>query len=142
VSELYDEARAYLTSHRWCAGIRQGFVGIAVGGVVGVFLFHIDPAKTEVEEWLWIVVGDVPPAYLVVDQAGNPARALDAYISEMTVWVHAVREGESVDEVIPVLTRDGGAVVEETAENAEMLAGRLEFLEERILSDYRDDLSL
>ena len=135
VSELYEEARAYLTSHRWCAGIRQGFVGIAVGAILGVFLLHIDPTKRDVDEWLWAVVGDIPPAYLVVDQAANPACALDAYISEMTLWVQAVRNGEPVDEVIPVLTRDGGAVLEETAENAEMLAGRLEFLGEAILSD-------
>jgi hypothetical protein len=59
----------------------------------------------------------------------------------MREWVRAVRKEERVDEVIPVLTRDGGAAIEETTENADMLAGRLEFLAERILVDYDDDLS-
>jgi hypothetical protein len=139
--ELYEEAVSFLVSHSWCAGIHQGFVGIAVGGVIGTFLFRIAPARADVDEWLWVVVGDAPPAYLVIDEASNPARALDAYIREMSEWVRAVRNGDPVDDVIPVLARGGSEVVDETVENADMLAGRLDFLAERILSEYSADLS-
>jgi hypothetical protein len=111
-----------------------------VGGVVVVLLFRIVPAREDVDEWLWVVVGDVPPAYLVTDDAPNPASALDGYIGEMERWVAAVRAGQPVDDLIPVGTVDGAAQLEPTVERADEIESRLRFLTEEILVHHADDL--
>jgi hypothetical protein len=68
-----------------------------------------------------VIVGDVPPAYLVTDECKNPAEALDSYIEEMSKWIELAREGKSSSEVIPVN-------VPATPENAEKLHVRLEMI--------------
>jgi hypothetical protein len=89
----------------------------------------------EVDQWIWVIVGDLPPAYLTTDECPNPATALDGYIGAMLEWVDAAQKGKSVAELIPVN-------VPATKKHAKMLKTRLEFLDERILSEYQDDLKV
>ena len=66
LQEMLQRAYAYLSAFSWCRAIRECYAGdIAIGKVVLVLLFRIDPAREGVDEWLWVVVGDVPPAHLV-----------------------------------------------------------------------------
>jgi hypothetical protein len=132
---LATKATDFLSSFRWCTSVVESFVGLAVAGVIGVFLFRIRPAEPDVDEWLWVVVGDVPPAYLVVDDAPSPTAALEAYISEMQQWVDAVKAGAPTDELIPVN-------VPATREFADMLESRLQFLQQRVLKEFGDDSKL
>lgn len=131
---LAQKATDFVTSFRWVRSIRGSYEGLSIAGVVGVFLFNIEPSQAGVDEWLWVVVGDVPPAYLVADDAPNPAKALRVYVQEMQRWVDAVQAGRSVAELIPVN-------VPPTKEYAAMLQSRLKFLRERVLSDYAEDLA-
>lgn len=132
---MLDEAKRYLLSFDWCAAIRETYMGrdFGIGGILAVFLFRITPAGDHVDEWLWVIVGDVPPAYITTEDAPNPACALDGYIGAMREWVDAAMSGRSVDSLIPVN-------VSPTPELAEQLKGRLNFLDKKILSYYQDDL--
>lgn len=125
---LLEKAKAFMLHHRWCVAIEACYVGIAIEGVVGVFLFRIDPGASGADEWLWAVVGDLPFAYLVTDDASTPRAALAAYIREMREWVDAAKNSRPVDQLIPV-------GVSPTVEHAENLARRLDFLEQRIVRD-------
>lgn len=58
---LADEAHSFLTAFRWCRSVRESFLAFGVAGVIGVFLFRIEPATAGVDDTLWVVVGDVPP---------------------------------------------------------------------------------
>jgi hypothetical protein len=91
VSALATRAREYLASFRWCGQVSGVYVGAAVPPMLGLFLVEIVPTSPDVDRWLWVVVGDLPPAYLVTDDAPDSAGALEAYDSEMSAWVHAVR---------------------------------------------------
>src|SRR5262245_29472793 len=102
IQSLFNDARDYLEAFSWCARIREAYLGIAIAGVVGTFLFRIEPVGQGVDEWIWVVVGDLPPAYIALENAPNPACALDAYIGEMEKWVAAAKAGESVNDLIPV----------------------------------------
>ena len=128
-----QEARDYLEYFDWCLEIVDAYVGIFFAGVVGIFLFRILPSRSDVDEWVWVVVGDIPPAYITCEDAPNAACALDGYIGAMTEWVEAASSGKSVTDLIPVN-------VPATPENAEALKRRLEFLDEKILSSFQDDL--
>lgn len=123
---LADEARSFITSFRWCRAVRESFLAFGVGRIIGVFLFRIEPAELGVDETLWVVVGDMPSAYLVCDDATDWRGALRGYIYEMRRWVEAVRSGGSLDDIIPVRA-------DPTREHAEMLASRFDVIEEQMI---------
>lgn len=123
--EMATEAHEFMSEQEWCERIDQQYLAYGVGGVVAVFLFQITPRSEDVDSCLWVIVGDLPPAFIVVDDNPTAADALDGYCSEMEAWVEAVELGESVDELIPV----NGAP---SSDNAEQLKGRLGFLRSEI----------
>ena len=133
LKQMLEEAKNYVLSFTWCEGIEASYFGLGVGGVVAVFLFRITHSRTDVDDWVWVVVGDLPPAFITCENAPNAACALDGYIGAMKDWVDAIRRGVSVSELIPVNAPA-------TPEYADMLESRLQFLRTKILSCYQDDL--
>jgi len=132
LEEMFNWARAYLESFDWCAGIVEAWFGLGVGRVVAVFLFKIIPRPAEVDEWIWVIVGNLPPAYIVIDDAPNPACALNAYMIEMKSWIAAIKSGSSVADLIPVNAPP-------TIDNTNDLEGRLGFIKREILAPFYGD---
>ncbi|CDX57029.1 conserved hypothetical protein [Mesorhizobium plurifarium] len=124
------EARQYLEFYNWVLSVKGEYFGYGAEGIIYIFLFEIEPGRPEVNRWIWAIVGDVPPAFLPADDAATPFEVLDGYIGALEEWVEAAREGKSVAELISVN-------VDATLANAEMLAGRLKFLDERILPELK-----
>lgn len=129
------KAEQFITSFSWCDDVERCYGGIVVPSVIGTFLFEIRTTISDVDRVLWVIVGDVPPAYLVVDEAANPAMALKKYIELMSEWVAAAEEGRTVEELIPVN-------VPPTKEYAARLKTRLAFLRDRVLPDYSEDMAV
>jgi hypothetical protein len=127
VRQFADEARAFVASHDWCARVTDVRLAWACAGVLGVFQVQLEPSRPGVDQRLWVVVGDLPTAYLVQDDASTWREALGAYVTEMSRWVDAVNQGDPLDDVIPV-------PIEPTQEHAKMLADRLAFIEQSILA--------
>jgi len=128
---MADGAANFLKSFPWCKKILTSYFGDGFGGVVGVFLFHIEPTREDIDKWLWVVFGDVPPAFLVIDRARKPSRALECYIEEVSRWVELAKQGRSSTKVIPVL-------VPATPENAVDIESRLKMLREVIVPAFRE----
>jgi hypothetical protein len=126
--KLLDEAKEFVGRFKWCKEVRDAYFGIGVAGVVGVFLLQIDNAASRDDDWLWVIVGDIPPAYLVVDDNVSPRAALASYVRLMRQWVAAASRGKPVGKLIPVN-------VTPTAKNAETLRTRLDYLEREFLGD-------
>lgn len=122
---MHAEAVRFLSAKQWCTEVEECWYGFGVGGVVAIFLFRIVPAG-HADEWLWVIVGDLPTVYLVADDAPTPAQALETYIQLMNEWIAAVRTGGSLEDVYPVLAPAD-------REHAEMLAARTDFLGREIL---------
>jgi len=127
---MADGAAKFLQCFPWCKKIRSTYFGDGYGGIVGVFLFHIEPSRDGVDEWLWVVFGDVPPAFLVIDQSMMPSQALQSYIGEISKWVQLAKQGRSSENVIPVYLAS-------TPENAADLESRLKVLQEVIVPAFR-----
>lgn len=132
---LKNEAVRFIEYYDWCSRIVSTYIGIVYPGIIGVFLFNIIANRKDVDEWVWVIVGDLPPAYITCEDCPNPATAIDAYIGAMLDWVSAASVGDSVDKLIPVN-------VLPTKGNASKLKLRLEFLDEKILSMYSSDLNV
>jgi hypothetical protein len=131
---MITRARNYLELFGWCREVVETYVSeIAGGRVVAVLLFRIVPAREGVDEWLWVIVGDLPPAYLPTDGIPSAAAALADYIDEMQLWVDAAKTGRSIEELIPVETNDGSMILPPSPELALALEGRLAYLAKEIL---------
>jgi hypothetical protein len=122
---LLHEATEYMQSFRWCHGIAESYFGLGIGGILAVFLFRID-SPPPVDEWLWAVVGDIPPCYLVTEAAPTPLAALQTYCDVMQDWVTAVRNKWPLDELAPVNA-------EPTERNAAALDSRIAFVRTQII---------
>ena len=123
---MLAKAREYISSFNWCPDIAETYLGIGIGGVVAVFLFQFTQKINGTDGTLWVVVGDVPSAYMVTDQAPDARAALGVYCDLMEAWAKAVIEGKPTSNAYPV-------EAEPTTENAASLLSRIEFLRGRIL---------
>jgi hypothetical protein len=128
--EMAEGAQNYLKCFPWCKSIREAYFGDGYGGIVAVFLIRIEPSKADVDEWLWVVFGDVPPAYLVTDLLEKPSQVLLGYMEELSKWVQLAKEGRSSPDVIPVY-------VPATPENAANLEIRLKILSDDIIPAFQ-----
>jgi len=127
LARLASEALGYLTSHRWCARIEHGWLDRAWEGILGVFYFELVPTEgTEADRDVWVIVGDIPPAYIDSQECRNGAQALRAYAAAMRDWVDHVRLGLPIDDLIPVN-------VPAEIEFAELLSARITFIELELL---------
>jgi hypothetical protein len=126
--QMLVEAKGYLDAQPWCESVDESYFGIGVGGIVAAFLFKIAHASNA-DEWLWVVVGDLPPAYLVTDQISRPVDALSVYCDVMQRWVDAVLCGAGVDDQFPVDAPND-------AEHAQMIAQRIELLRQEIIPNF------
>jgi len=124
--EMAEDAQQYLRSFKWCKGVEKRWFGWGVGGICAVFLFEIIPASQDVDSFLWIVIGDLPPAYLVTDNISNYVEALETYVELMQEWVNAVKQGKSIEQCIPVNAPP-------THEYADLLERRLNTIRQEFL---------
>ena len=128
--QMAEDAKQFLLSFEWCKSIEKGWFGWGVGGIAGVFLFELTPSAADADRMLWGIVGDLPPAYLVVDDSPTPLEALRTYVEMMEDWIAAVRAGRSTEDCIPVNNVP-------TREAADALETRLNFLKREFLSKQR-----
>jgi hypothetical protein len=91
--ELEVMAKGYVKSYSWCVTILDGFFGGGIGRILGIFLFCIVPSRAEIDEWLWIIVGDVPSAYLPLEQASSPREVFQLYCQGLIDWSEWARSG-------------------------------------------------
>ena len=129
ISETCHCARKYMENQQWCLRILETFLGIDEGYILGVFLFKIMPSDENIEEYLWVVVGDLPPLYLVTEAAPTPAFALLRYIEEMTVWAEAAITRTDNSGLPPAAAAFSG-------ENGFALRTRLQLLREYLSENY------
>ncbi|HUO04093.1 MAG TPA: hypothetical protein VMU16_02740 [Candidatus Binataceae bacterium] len=124
--EMFERAESYVKSLEWCTPITERFFGYGIGGIIAVFFFKFATKINGTDDRLWVVVGDVPSAYLVTDNALNPAAALSLYCDMMEAWATAVLNRTPLDVVFPI-------TAEPTAEHANMLLSRITFIREKII---------
>lgn len=138
MAELCKEATAFLSSFGWCRSIRECYLCNGIGPVFGVFYFEIDTEGPDVDDAVWVIVSDIPPAIVPSQESTTADEAVRDYIYSMREWSAAVLAGEPIDELIPVLGRNSLkpnslTPIEPTTEHAQMLSSRLAFIEREIL---------
>ena len=133
LTEMATWARNYVTWFDWCLPIRGMYFAYGIGGIVAIFLFEFEGKIGGTDDKLWVVVGDLPPAYMIVEPNDSAKEALETYCQLMQGWIATVRNGGNFDKVYPVSAP-------RTAENAEGLKSRLAILREDIIPEAPADL--
>lgn len=121
LQHMCSEAKAYLESFPWCTKAQPMYYGGGVGKIFCVFLFEIVAARPNVDRWLWVVLGDIPRIYLVLDECRCPSDVLRLYVGLMEAWIELARQGKTSDDLPPI-------GVEPTPEWAKELEQRLRFI--------------
>ncbi len=125
--KMAQDADVFITSFRWCPAIKNKYFGFGVGGIVAVFLYHFSLPIDQSDDWLWVIVGDLPSAYLVIDATPTPANALDVYCKLMEEWAKSIISDHSTEGCYPVN-------VAPTPKNAQLLLNRMGFIRKGFLS--------
>jgi hypothetical protein len=99
---MHVAAMDYIKSFKWSKGVTETFFGMGLGGVFSIFLFRFDALVGGTDEFLWVVEGDIPSAYLVADDAETPEGAARVYFGLTEDWANAVLQGRALDDVFPV----------------------------------------
>jgi len=126
IKSLSDEAYSYLKRQTWCKKVEDGWLAEGWGYILSVFLFRIEPSSEAVDDYVWIVVGDIPPAYIDIESAQTVDDVLKSYVLIMRDWTHAVLNNLPLNESFPVS-------VEPSEKFANMLNSRLDLIESEIL---------
>lgn len=124
-----EEARTYVESFTWSGPIREVLLAFGMSGILSLFLVRFEePIRWEGEEdaELWVIVGDLPPAYFTTDDSPNPAEALETYCVFMEDWADRILSGDDLEGAYPVAAAP-------TEEHAGMLKSRLEFIRQEII---------
>lgn len=131
------DADAYIRSFSWCRNVSRTFFGGGVGGILAVFLFNIEPSRPDIDRWIWIVVGDIPSAYLPLEDARSPAEVFSTYIHGLTRWVQLAWQGKqgNADDGVPPVN------IPATPEWAGELEKRLHLLRFVVKPFFQDDES-
>jgi hypothetical protein len=131
VSLLLTEAKKYLAEHPWCSRILNGWLFTNIGKVFCIFLFEIENAQSVKDNYLWVIVGDIPPMYLDRFDVSGTREVVETYIYLVDEWIAAVENKESLEEVYPLDSDTSEASIQ-------MLKERLKFLQDEILPNIED----
>jgi hypothetical protein len=76
-ADLVSSMNAYLGGFSWARQTGNVWIGLSIPKVFGLFLVELDPGSADVDQYIWVAVGDIPPAYISTEYATSPKEALD-----------------------------------------------------------------
>ena len=126
LSAMSVEAETYISSFSWAPPIVERTCCFGIGDIMAIFMFKFARPIDETTDRLWVIVGDLPSAYLVVDDADDARQATERYCDLMQNWCEAVEHEGNLSEVYPVRAPS-------TKENADLLRKRILFVRDELL---------
>lgn len=131
VVEKHTEAEKYLLSFYWCKKIKESFLCANLGRVFCIFVFEIENSASLEDDFLWVIVGDIPSMYLDFFGENTTAAVTRNYIELAQDWIDHIRKGQSVNECYPFNA-------EPTIELAELLDKKISFMRDTLVHHMED----
>ncbi|GHT27835.1 hypothetical protein FACS18942_07650 [Planctomycetales bacterium] len=130
--EMLERATCYVQSFQWSLPIKNTFFAGGIGNVIAVFLFEFEKKINDTDDALWIIEGDLPSAYLTVDEIHSATEAIKYYCDLMDEWINAVTNQLPLINVFPVQTQP-------TIDNAKLLFSRIRYIREQIVPWFEEN---
>jgi len=136
--KMAADAERYIAKFSWCQEILESYFANGVGGIFAVFFFRVRSDSDSVSPWIWIMVGDLPSAFLPISDCKSDAEAFRLYCWGMSNWVDFARKGQTgtTAQGVPPVN------VPSTPEWAEVLKQRLDSLREIVAPFFGEDSEL
>jgi hypothetical protein len=130
LAALAEQASAYVESRPWAPPVGDMLLAFGVGKIIGLFLarfeYPIAVGECAGDRETWVVVGDLPPICVDTSETPTPEAALRLYCAICQDWADNVLAGASLAESYPI-------AAEPTAEHAQMLLSRIEFIRKKLV---------
>lgn len=134
VLEMNKRGETYLESFKWCKEIRDSFLYLNLGSTLCIFLFEIDNSASSEDDFLWVMVGDLPSMYLDVYGSKTTVEVLKRFKALAKDWVSNVKSGLPVNDCYPFNAAP-------TLEMAEILQKRIDLIRDSIIPNV-DEIEL
>jgi hypothetical protein len=131
VLQQKDYASKYLSEFRWCKRIIDCSLYLNFGKILCIFLFEIENKSSPEDNFIWVVVGDLPSMYMDIYGPKSTKEVLEVYVNLSRDWINAVEQGEGVEECFPFDN-------DPSLELARMLKSRVDRIEFSIIPDIED----
>jgi len=131
VVALHNEATEYLTGFKWCKKILNTNLYLNLGAVLCVFVFEIENAASSSDNYLWVIVGDLPAMYLDIHGPKTIKEALKYYISLASGWIYKVKAGKPLDDCYPFKAI-------QTTEIANIFQNKISFLRNNVMPELEE----
>jgi hypothetical protein len=133
VLKTHSEAEVYLSEFKWCEKIIDSHLYYNLGNTLCVFLFNIENNQSteEGDNFLWVIVGDLPSMYLDTYYAKSLLQALETYIDLGNNWANNVIGKKSLKDCFPFDEKPN-------LELARLLKSRVEFIRNTLLTNIID----
>jgi hypothetical protein len=131
VIKMHQKACLYINDFAWCREVKDSTLYLNLGSTLCVFLLEIDNAASNEDNFLWIMVGDIPSMYLDVYGAKTTIEVLSRYNALAKDWIFNVEHRLSVNDCYPFDT-------ESTMEMAYMLKKRVDVIEKTIIPNIEE----
>lgn len=131
VVPLINESKIYLASQKWCGEIYEGWLFTNIGYALCIFLYRIDKLQSSEDNLVWIVVGDIPPAYLDTYNVESTKEVIENYIELVEDWIENAESGNSFEDCFPFKS-------DTPEESITMLKTRIQLLKNSFLPNIAD----
>jgi hypothetical protein len=128
---IHEEAKNYLLGFKWCTEIKNSFLYTNLGSAFCIFIFEILNSQSNEDDFLWVIVGDIPSMYLDIHGPQTTKEVVEDYIGLAENWIGNVKSGKPVDECYSFNA-------EPTIELAEFLEKRVSFMKNTLLDNMED----
>jgi hypothetical protein len=125
---VYKKSVRYLLGFKWCREIKNSFLYTNLGSIFCIFLFEIENTQSTMDNFLWVIVGDIPSMYLDTYGPKSTTEVLEDYIRLAEDWINHIKGGKSIDECYPFCA-------EPTIELAELLEAKVSFMKSTLMSN-------
>ena len=102
-----------------------------IGAVFCIFLFEIENTQSPEDNFLWVIVGDIPSMYLNADSSDTTKKVIEMYVGLAEDWIKNVMEHKGIDDCYPF-------IAEPTIEMAELLQKKISFMGGTLLDNIED----
>ncbi len=131
VLTLHKKAENYLLGFYWCQEIKNCFLYTNIGRVFSIYIFEIVNTASVEDDFLWIIVGDIPSMYLNVFVDDTTIKVIENYIDLAQDWINQIKNGHSVAECYPFNAQP-------TIELAELLQKKISFMRDSVIQNIDD----
>ncbi|MES2275142.1 MAG: hypothetical protein V4592_03905 [Bacteroidota bacterium] len=131
VIEQHQKASSYLSDFLWCKQIINAGLYLNLGSTLCIFLFEIENTSSSDDNYLWVIVGDLPAMYLDVYAVKSTKEVIENYVGLAGDWVENIKAGKSIDDCYPFRA-------EPTIEIADLLERRISFMKNTLIENIED----